>query len=149
MDQGAPEIRGWDVRTASGRTLGVVHDVLVDRASGAAHTMDVAVGGGERRVSVPFDLAHVDHRAKVVLMDSADLPGGGASPGAIRSGVGVADQSSRPTRPAPMHGDAPVDRAPAIEEPSRERMQAEGSETRSGDRRQTSRRSIDRVSTDL
>jgi hypothetical protein len=41
VSEGDPDIRGWEVRTVSGRQLGVVSDLLIDSDAGEVVMLDV------------------------------------------------------------------------------------------------------------
>ncbi len=68
-----PDIRGWEVRTVSGRELGEVKDLLVDVEAGEVVMLDVEIRGGDRRALVPIRVVALDRGSRVVRMDSADL----------------------------------------------------------------------------
>ncbi len=68
-----PDIRGWEVRTVSGRELGEVKDLLVDPEAGEVVMLDVEIKGGDRKALVPIRVVALDRGSRVVRMDSADL----------------------------------------------------------------------------
>ena len=74
VSEGEPDIRGWDVRTVSGRQLGAVHDLLVDPSEAEVVLVDVDVPGTDRHTFVPIRVVQIDRLKRLVLMDSADLP---------------------------------------------------------------------------
>src|SRR3954452_22115693 len=45
---GEPDIRGWAVRTVSGREVGRVHELLADVAAGEVVMFDVDLAGSDR-----------------------------------------------------------------------------------------------------
>lgn len=68
------DIRGWDVRTISGRRLGSISDLLTDERSGEVTLLDVDLADTERHVFVPIRFVQIDRALRVVRMDSADVP---------------------------------------------------------------------------
>ncbi len=74
VSAGEPDIRGWEVRTVSGRQLGVVSDFLVDQSKGEVVLLDVDLPGTDRHTFVPIRIVQIDREKRVVMMDSADLP---------------------------------------------------------------------------
>lgn len=79
LSRGEPDIRGWEVRTVSGRALGTVRELLVDRHSREVVLMDLDLIGGERRARAPIRAVQIDREARVIRMDSADILGGEAA----------------------------------------------------------------------
>lgn len=73
---GYPEIRGWDVRDADDRSIGRVHDLLVDVAALRVRYLDVeltprfATTEAERRVLIPVERADLDGTGDVVVLPS-------------------------------------------------------------------------------
>ena len=74
VSEGEPDIRGWEVRTVSGRQLGSVADLLVDAQAGEVVLVDIDLPGSDRHTFVPIRVVQIDRVKRVVLMDSADLP---------------------------------------------------------------------------
>lgn len=74
VSEGEPDIRGWEVRTVSGRQLGSVADLLVDADAGEVVLLDIDLPGSDRHTFVPIRVAQLDRGRRVVLMDSADVP---------------------------------------------------------------------------
>ena len=81
VSEGEPDIRGWEVRTVSGRELGTVRDLLVDADAGEVVLLDIDLPGTDRHTFVPIRLVQIDRTKRVLLMDSADLPEAGVSRG--------------------------------------------------------------------
>jgi PRC-barrel domain len=69
-----PDIRGWDVRTVSGRQLGTVSDLLIDEQAAEVVLIDVDLPGTDRHTFVPIRVVRIERGRHVVTMDSADLP---------------------------------------------------------------------------
>jgi len=143
VSDGEPDIRGWDVRTVSGRQLGSVHDLLVDPDAGEVVLVDVDLPGSDRHTFVPIRVVQIDRARRLVLMDSADLP---------ESDLSQSDRSIRTDRRAGDIGtvrypsanrEVVVDRPPIADQPL-----ATG-DSLATERRQAERRRIDRMSTDL
>jgi len=79
LARGEPDIRGWEVRTVSGRTIGTVRDLLVDRHTREVVLLDLDLAGGHRRARAPLRSAQIDRVGRVLRMDSADLIDGEAA----------------------------------------------------------------------
>jgi hypothetical protein len=151
LSKGEPDIRGWEIRTVSGRQLGVVADLLVDREAGEAVMLDVDLPGTDRHACVPIRVAKIDRASRIILMDSAELT--------------AADQPAPPPdRAVPLNAAPPpvADPHPAVDPPMRRRdSERRVDEPRSdtsynaaapesaAQRRQAERRRIDRMGTDL
>jgi hypothetical protein len=73
---GEPDIRGWEVRTISGRKLGHVAELLVDTEAGEVVMLDVDVGTGGRHSFAPVRAAMIDRTVRVVRLDTGDLKDG-------------------------------------------------------------------------
>jgi sporulation protein YlmC with PRC-barrel domain len=74
VSDGEPDIRGWEVRTVSGRQLGTVQDLLIDSDAGEVVLLDVDLPGNTRHTFVPIRATQIDRGRRIVLMDSADVP---------------------------------------------------------------------------
>src|SRR4051794_26075191 len=72
--EGDPDIRGWEVRTVSGRQLGVVADLLIDSDAGEVVMLDIDLPGTDRHTFVPIRVVQIDRVRRLALMDSADFP---------------------------------------------------------------------------
>jgi hypothetical protein len=70
---GEPDIRGWEVRTISGRLLGEVAELLVDADAGEVVMIDVDVKNNARHSFAPVRAAMIDRTARVVRLDTGDL----------------------------------------------------------------------------
>jgi sporulation protein YlmC with PRC-barrel domain len=100
--EGDADVRGWDVCTINGAKVGVVDDLLVDRAHGEVVMLDVALVGTSRHTLAPLRAVQIDRVRRIVLIDSADLNGP----------ADVAALSSRPlASDAPRAADLPRDEA--------------------------------------
>jgi hypothetical protein len=70
---GEPDIRGWEVRTISGRQLGEVAELLVDTDAGEVVMLDINVASNGRHSFAPVRAAMIDRTARVVRLDTGDL----------------------------------------------------------------------------
>lgn len=73
MAAGEPDVRGWEVRTLSGRDLGEVEDLLVDPDRGEIVMLEVDMRGEGVHAEVPLRSVQLDRDRKVVLVDSGEL----------------------------------------------------------------------------
>lgn len=71
--EGEPDIRGWEVRTVSGRVIGEIKELLVDPDAREVVLLDVDLSGTDEHAQVPIRVAEVDRERRVVRVDSADL----------------------------------------------------------------------------
>jgi len=148
VSDGEPDIRGWEVRTVSGRELGSVADLLVDADAGEVVLLDIDLPGTDRHTFVPIRVAQLDRARRVVLMDSADVP---------LADLERASRDRGPDRRTPMNGTV---RYPGGDrEIVSERVQLADSapveadvreaSSRDIERRTSDRRRIDRMSSDF
>jgi hypothetical protein len=70
---GEPDIRGWEVRTISGRQLGEVAELLVDTDAGEVVMLDINVASKGRHSFAPVRAAMIDRTARVIRLDTGDL----------------------------------------------------------------------------
>jgi hypothetical protein len=146
VSEGEPDIRGWDVRTVSGRQLGIVQDLLIDTDAHEVVLLDVDLPGTDRHTFVPIRVAQIDRGRRLVLMDSADLPESDLA----RTEVPVAAADRAPDTGTVRYSRA--DREVVVERPrvADDAMLADApADLPSVDRRHGERRRIDRMSTDL
>jgi sporulation protein YlmC with PRC-barrel domain len=168
VSAGEPDIRGWEIRTVSGRQLGTVSDLFIDQAHGEVVLLDVDLPATDRHTFVPIRVVQIDRAKRLVVMDSADLPEAdlardGATidarddtPGTVHYPVADREVRTAPPEladtlpPAPTHTDriAPAERD--LERDLEERPDRPVAEDpRSMERRRAERRRIDRMSTDF
>jgi sporulation protein YlmC with PRC-barrel domain len=75
---GYPEIRGWDVRDSADRSIGRVHDLLVDVGALRVRYLDVelapkfAAAEADRRVLIPVERVDLDGTGDQVLLPGID-----------------------------------------------------------------------------
>lgn len=70
---GEPDIRGWDVRTLSGREIGEIEELLVDRERGEVVMIEVEMRETGIHAEVPIRSVQLDRERKVVIVDSGDI----------------------------------------------------------------------------
>jgi hypothetical protein len=76
---GYPEIRGWDVRDTADRSIGRVHDLLVDVGELRVRYLDVELGSkfakteADRRVLIPVEIVDLDGTGDHVLLPGVDV----------------------------------------------------------------------------
>jgi hypothetical protein len=90
----ATDVRGWTVRTLSGRSLGTVEDLLVDPDAGQVVMLEIGLEGSDRHALAPVRAAQFNTADRTVLLDSADLDRGGEPP-SYRRGEQVSEQDER------------------------------------------------------
>jgi hypothetical protein len=70
---GDPDVRGWEVLAADGRTIGEVDELLVDAHAMKVRYLDVDVDGGviadDRHVLIPIGFARLDREHDRVMVD--------------------------------------------------------------------------------
>ena len=110
--KGEADIRSWEVRTVSGRTLGTVRELLVDPDAGEVVMLDVDLGGTDRHALVPIRVVEIDRSRRVVRADSADL----AQEDGEREHVVRDYGEAREVRYADGNVERVVDRRPIVEE---------------------------------
>jgi sporulation protein YlmC with PRC-barrel domain len=86
IGQGEPDIRGWEVRTLSGRQLGDVKDLLVDPEAGEVVMLEIESAQDDRRTLAPIRAAQIDRDRRCIVIDSGEVDRGGALPGYRRGG---------------------------------------------------------------
>lgn len=92
--EGDADVRGWEVRTLSGRELGKVADMLVDTSTNEVVMLDVDLHGTDRHTLAPVRAAQLDRSRRVVLLDSADLEDASAIP-SLQRNVAPSDEEGR------------------------------------------------------
>src|SRR5690349_4898613 len=78
--EGDADVRGWEVRTVSGRELGKVSDLLVDTDAAEVVMLDIDLHGTDRHTLAPVRAAQIDRTRRVIVLDSADLQQADALP---------------------------------------------------------------------
>jgi hypothetical protein len=127
---GGADIRSWEVRTLSGRILGHVRDMLIDKKAGEVVMLDVDLAGSDRRAMLPLRLVEVDRARRVVRADSGDLQAYEAVSEARLTTEELAAVRQRQAKPGRKHTEKVVERRPVVEETIVRRRIADDSETR-------------------
>lgn len=76
---GYPEIRGWEVRDTADRSIGRVHDLLVDVGQLRVRYLDVELGSkfakteADRRVLIPVEIVDLDGTGDHVVLPGIDV----------------------------------------------------------------------------
>lgn len=149
VPDGEADVRGWEVRTVSGRQLGTIQDLLIDAAGREVVMLDVDVPSENRRVCVPIRNVEIDRRARVVLMDSADFVNA-ASESTVVTDPTLPSASVERRSSLPRRADVDVTRAAAVDKASYDDIEPEDVvASTSEDRRRAERRRIDRMGTDI
>ena len=68
---GEPDIRGWNVFTATGRELGDVEDLLVDTELGEVVMVDVDLKRDDRHTLAPIKAAWIDREHRRVVLNTS------------------------------------------------------------------------------
>jgi hypothetical protein len=129
---GEPDVRSWEVKTLSGKLLGHVREMLVDKTAGEVVMLDVDLSGSDKHAYVPIRVVEIDRAKRIVRADSADL----------EEHATVADRSrltheelSRVRRNvrnggSASNGERVIERRPIVEETVVRRRKVDDSETR-------------------
>jgi hypothetical protein len=92
---GEPDIRGWNVYTATGRELGEVDDLLVDTDIGEVVMVDIDLKRNDRHTLAPIKAAWIDRDTKRVVLNTAMFDTDDAIPALGRSTEPVETESVR------------------------------------------------------
>jgi hypothetical protein len=152
VSDGEPDIRGWEIRTVSGRQLGSVADLLVDENAGEVVLLDIDLPGTDRHTFVPIRVAQIDRARRIVLMDSADLPDSDLSRVETTRSAGRRQSDAADggvVRYPRTDRQVLADRAPLADAAPLLDASALDDDQPLVDRRRAERRKIDRISTDL
>jgi len=110
---GEPDIRSWEVKTLSGKQIGVVRELLVDPDGGEVVMLDVDLSGTDRHAFVPIRVVEIDRARRVVRADSGDFEEHETERGRVTRADAPAAREVR-------YGDAPqervIERRPIVEE---------------------------------
>ena len=68
--EGEPDIRGWNVYTATGRELGDVEDLLVDTDLGEVVMLDIDLKRNDRHTFAPIKAAWIDRDNRRVVLNT-------------------------------------------------------------------------------
>jgi sporulation protein YlmC with PRC-barrel domain len=89
---GEPDIRGWSVATLNGRELGSVEDLLIDPERGEVVMLEVALRDEGLHAELPLRHVQLDHKRKIVTVDSGDLERGTRNDVRARDRMGDEDR---------------------------------------------------------
>src|SRR5919199_4689523 len=92
--EGEPDVRGWEVRTVSGRDIGEIDDVLVDPEAREVVMLDIDLRGTDRHTLAPIRAVQLDRARRVAIIDSADLRDADDIP-ALRRNAPPTDEEAR------------------------------------------------------
>jgi sporulation protein YlmC with PRC-barrel domain len=68
---GEPDIRGWNVYTATGRELGDVEDLLIDTDMGEVVMLDVDLKRDDRHTLAPIKAAWIDRETRRIVLNTS------------------------------------------------------------------------------
>ena len=68
---GEPDIRGWNVYTATGRELGDIEDLLVDTDMGEVVMVDIDLKRDDRHTLAPIKAAWIDREHRRVVLNTS------------------------------------------------------------------------------
>src|SRR5688572_5264464 len=131
VTDGEADIRGWEVKTLSGKVLGHVRELLVDAKAGEVVMIDVDLAGSDRHAYVPLRVVEIDRSRRVVRADSGDLEEHEGT-GGTRLSREELSRVRRDVRYAGANGTGEriVERRPVVEETVVRRRAADDTETR-------------------
>ena len=145
VSEGEPDIRGWEIRTVSGRQLGTVNDLLIDPDANEVVMLDVDLPGRQAHTFVPIRIVQLDRARRIILMDSADFTVADSESGDVPPPE-VDATTPRTVRYPDYDREVRADRPIAADAaPPSEAMPPDSSL----ERRRAERRRIDRLSTDI
>lgn len=133
VKDGESDIRSWEVRTLSGKVLGSVRDLLIDREEGEVVMIDVDIAGSDRHGYLPLRVVEIDRTRRVVRADSGDLEEYETASETARFAEEEAEPVKREVRYATRDSETPervVERRPIIEETVIRRRDVGDPETR-------------------
>jgi sporulation protein YlmC with PRC-barrel domain len=93
--EGEPDIRGWNVYTATGRELGDVEDLLVDTDAGEVVMVDIDLKRDDRHTLAPIKAAWIDRPNRRVVLNTAMFDVDDAIPALSRRNEPVESESVR------------------------------------------------------
>ena len=145
VSEGEPDIRGWEIRTVSGRQLGTVNDLLIDPDANEVVMLDVDLPGRQAHTFVPIRIVQLDRARRIILMDSADFTVADSESGDVAPPE-IDATTPRTVRYPDYDREVRADRPIAADAaPPSEAMPPDSSLAR----RRAERRRIDRLSTDI
>jgi hypothetical protein len=95
VTEGEPDIRGWNVYTATGRELGTIEDLLVDTDLGEVVMVDIDLKRDDRHTLAPIKAAWIDRDTRRVVLNTAMFDVDDAIPALSRRNEPVESESVR------------------------------------------------------
>ena len=92
---GEPDIRGWNVFTATGRELGEIEDLLVDPELGEVVMVDVDLKRDDRHTLAPIKAAWIDREHRRVVLNTSMFDVDDAIPALNRRAESIESESVR------------------------------------------------------
>jgi hypothetical protein len=92
---GEPDIRGWNVYTATGRELGEIEDLLVDTDIGEVVMVDVDLKRDDRHTLAPIKAAWIDREHRRVVLNTSMFDVDDAIPALNRRAESIESDSVR------------------------------------------------------
>ncbi len=92
---GEPDIRGWNVYTATGREIGDIEDLLVDTDMGEVVMVDIDLKRDDRHTLAPIKAAWIDRPNRRVVLNTAMFEVDDDIPALRRRGGAVESESVR------------------------------------------------------
>ena len=93
--EGEPDIRGWNVYTATGRELGDIEDLLVDTELGEVVMVDVDLKRDDRHTLAPIKAAWIDRDNRRVVLNTSMFDVDDAIPALSRRNEPIESESVR------------------------------------------------------
>lgn len=93
--EGEPDIRGWNVYTATGREIGDVEDLLVDPELAEVVMMDIDLKRDDRHTLAPIKAVWIDRANRRVVLNTSMFDVDDDIPALRRSGEPVESESVR------------------------------------------------------
>ncbi len=93
--EGEPDIRGWNVYTATGRELGDIDDLLVDTELGEVVMVDVDLKRDDRHTLAPIKAAWIDRDNRRVVLNTSMFDVDDAIPALSRRNEPIESESVR------------------------------------------------------
>ena len=90
---GEPDIRGWNVFTATGRELGEIEDLLVDPELGEVVMVDVDLKRDDRHTLAPIKAAWIDREHRRVVLNTSMFDVDDAIPALNRRAESIESES--------------------------------------------------------
>ena len=128
VTDGEADIRSWEVKTLSGKSLGVVRELLIDATEGEVVMLDIDLAGTDRRAYVPIRVVEIDRARRIVRADSGDLEEHTADPSRLTAAE--LSRVRKDVKYSKSPGERVVERRPIVEETVVRRRDVDDSETR-------------------